>query len=122
MHFRSRGHVVQLIRTTYDAETKRAKSQVVGRVPRSTLALNDDLSSKLTPDERRDFDAFALNYLSSTKLQGKVYAFQLPDIVRQVIEAADEANDPESALIESNLTAAAQEIRAYLSRKAKSAA
>lgn len=80
MHFRSRNQAVQLIRTTYEASRKRGKSQVVGRVPRSKLFLDDDLASKLTPDERREFDLFALSYLSSTKLQGKVYAIQLPDL------------------------------------------
>ena len=122
MHFRLRENVVQLIRTTYDSASKRAKSERIGNVSRAQLTLSDDVAKKLTSDELREFETFALSYRLSTKLQAKVYAFQLSEIVRQVLEAAGEAEGEELELIMGNLTQSSQEIRAYIARKARSEA
>lgn len=117
MHFRMRENVVQLIRTTYDPDTKRGKPQLLGTVPRRTMALSEQMAAKLTTEEAAEFEAFARNYRNSIALQAKVHGYQLCDIVRQAIDAAEAAEGADRDLIISNLTLAAQDIRRFLSRK-----
>lgn len=119
MHFRIRENAIQLIRTTYDADQKRGKNSVVGSVSRRSLALSDDLASKLTPEEKDEFNQFVTTYRNTKQTQAKVYAFQLPDIVRQVIEAAKATEGSERDMIVGNLTSASQELRAFINRLAK---
>jgi hypothetical protein len=54
MHFRVRRNLVQLVRTTYDPDTKRPKAQVVGRMPLAEPALTPDLLASLSPEEVRE--------------------------------------------------------------------
>jgi len=119
MHFRARNNVVQLIRTTYDADKKRARSEVIGNVARSKLTLADDVAAKMTPEEKQQFETFALNYRNAKTLQGKAHAFQISDIMQEVIAAAEASEGAEREAILSNLTIAAMDIRGFLNRQAK---
>ena len=51
MHFRTRKNVIQFIRTSYDENTKAAKSMVVGRIPLAEPEIDDELRAKLTDSE-----------------------------------------------------------------------
>jgi hypothetical protein len=119
MHFRTRNNTVQLIRTQYDAEKKRGRNEVVGTVPLRNLALPDDVAAKLTPEEKQEFDAFAVTYRNSKALQAKIYAFQISDIVEQAMHAADTAEGSDQEIMLANLSSAATEIRTFLNRQEK---
>ena len=117
MHFRSQGSAVQLVRSVYDAEKKRAKYQIVGKLSKRTLAAPDEVLAQLTPEEKTELDTFVENYRNSTALQAKVYAFQLSDIVQQVLGAVDALTPAERDLVLANLSQAALDIRRFLNRK-----
>ncbi len=119
MHFRIRSNGIQLIRTTYDADSKRGKSEVVGGVQRRSMKLSDQVAAKLTEEEKQQFDAFAESYRNSVALQAKVYAYQIADIAQQAIAAAEAAEGPDHDMMVANLMAAASEIRGYVARKQK---
>lgn len=119
MHFRMRSNVVQLIRTTYDADSKRGKNEVVGTVQRRNMTLTDQVAAKLTEEEKQEFNSFAAAYHNTIALQAKVYAYQIGDITQQAIAAAEAAEGPDQEMMVANLTAAAMEIRKYVGRKQK---
>ncbi len=118
MHFRPRKNAIQLVRTTYDATTKRGRYATIGNVPKSSLALTDDVAAKLTPEEKQEFETFVTNYRNTTALQAKVYAFQFPEIVQQVFSAVDLVEGKDRDLILSNLSQAIFDIRAFIGRNA----
>ncbi len=117
MHFRIRENAIQLIRTTYDADSKKGKSQSLGTVPRRTMTLSEPTAAKLTPEETAEFEIFVQNYRNSIALQSKAYGYQLCDIVRQAIDAAKTAEGADRDAILSNLALAGQDIRRFLNRK-----
>ena len=51
MHFRLRKNVVQLVRTSYNPDTKKPRAVVVGRMPLKQPKLSPELKSKLTEEE-----------------------------------------------------------------------
>lgn len=58
MQFRERRRVIQVIRTTYDPELKRGRSEVVGKIDRAAPALSDKLQKNCTPDEFAEVQAW----------------------------------------------------------------
>lgn len=117
MHFRLRTNAIQLIRTTYDAQTKRGKSEVVGTVPRRSMTLSDEIAGKLSAEEKAGFEAFVAGYKNTAVLQAKVHAFQIVDIVNQAISAAEASEGIEQDLILANLSDASQTLRKFLHRQ-----
>jgi hypothetical protein len=59
MHFRNRGKSIQLVRTTYDASTKRPKTEVMGRLSPPKFELTDDIKEKLTAEELEEVTAYS---------------------------------------------------------------
>ena len=53
MHFRDRGKIVQIIRTSHDADSKKDKNEIVGRLVKSKLQISPELEAKLTAKERK---------------------------------------------------------------------
>jgi hypothetical protein len=47
MHFRERDQIVQIIRTKYDAELKRGKNEIIGRMAKANPKITDELDRKL---------------------------------------------------------------------------
>lgn len=58
MHFRQRDNVIQVIRTTYDGETKKAKNLVVGRLSRVNPVVNDKLQDACSPEELQEVETW----------------------------------------------------------------
>jgi len=58
MHFRERDQVVQIIRTKYDAEKKKGKNEIVGRMAKANPKITDELAAALTEEERKDVAAW----------------------------------------------------------------
>ena len=58
MHFRERNQVVQIIRTKYDAATKKGKNEIVGRLTKANPKISDELKAALTPEERKEVAAW----------------------------------------------------------------
>jgi hypothetical protein len=93
MHFRDRGATVQLVRTTYNAETKRSKAEVVGRIPRHTLALSADVKAKLTPAEVDEVNTYAERTRALQQLRSKVAAHGLMQTISEAVAYAAATRD-----------------------------
>lgn len=51
MHFRERGRVIQVIRTTYDSSTKKGRPQIVARLDRLNPRVTPEMREACTPEE-----------------------------------------------------------------------
>lgn len=69
MHFRERGQVVQIIRTTYDASTKKGKNEIVGRLVKANPKITDELKSVLSSAERKEVSAWIDGYATVGQLK-----------------------------------------------------
>ena len=69
MHFRERNQVVQIIRTKYDAVSKKGKNEIVGRLPKANPKLTDELTAALTKEERKEVAAWVEGYATVGRLK-----------------------------------------------------
>lgn len=79
MHFRTRRNVIQLIRTTYDADKKRGVNTVVGTVPLNQPDLPSELAQQLTPQEAAAFGAWVQTQWHLRQLRHELAALSLPE-------------------------------------------
>lgn len=93
MHFRERGNAIQLVRTAYDPEKKGAKSEIIGRVPRKTREVPEDLKQKLTAEELAALDTYLQQTKAIEELGRKVTAHTLRQTVAEAIEYAQGVTD-----------------------------
>jgi hypothetical protein len=69
MHFRERNQIVQIIRTKYDAASKKGKNEIVGRLSKVNPKLTDELTSGLTKEERKEVTAWIEGYATVGRLR-----------------------------------------------------
>lgn len=79
MHFRTRRNVIQLIRTTYDADKKRGVNAVVGTVPLGQPELPAELQQQMTPQEVEAFGAWVQTQWHTRQLRHELAALSLPE-------------------------------------------
>src|SRR5262249_13776615 len=87
-----RGPSIQLVRTTYDAGTKRSKHEVVGRVPRASMLVPGEVAEKLSIEEKAEVEGYIEHAKSVDLLRRKLTAHSL---LQTVTEAADYASGVE---------------------------
>jgi hypothetical protein len=69
MHFRTRNRVIQVIRTSYNPTSKRAKAQVLGSVNRIHPEISDELRLICKPQELAELKAFVKNQQMLTRVE-----------------------------------------------------
>ena len=69
MHFRELNQIVQIIRTKYDAATKKGKNEIVGRLTKASPKISDELKGVLTPEERKEVAAWIAGHASVERLK-----------------------------------------------------
>lgn len=74
MHFRDRANVIQLIRSTYDPATKRARTEIVGRIPKANPGLSEPLRQACTPAEIAEIESWLGGYGQLQKLKAELAA------------------------------------------------
>lgn len=79
MHFRLRKKGIQVIRTRYDAASKRAKSEIVGRIPKASLEIPESLAKGCTPAELDEVTSWIEGYSDLSKLKQELAAKSLPE-------------------------------------------
>ena len=79
MHFRERGHVVQIIRTSYDPGSKKGKNQIVGRLIKANPQLPADLEKTLTADERKEVAGWIKGNAATERLKRELAVRTLPE-------------------------------------------
>ena len=118
MHFRLRKNVVQLVRTSYDPDRKKAKTTVVGRMPLSQPKLSPELKSKLTEAEIAETEAWIDGQYRMNSLKEELAARTLPESISAAHRwFSRNADDPAAAAIIPQLLPALQALRKMLRRQ-----
>ena len=79
MHFRERGTVVQLIRTSYDSTTKKGKNEIVGRLVKNNPKITPQLDGVLTDKERKEVKAWIVGNGTTGRLKEQLAAHTLAE-------------------------------------------
>jgi hypothetical protein len=112
MHFRHRPTAIEVLKSTYDADTKKTSNKVVAKIPRTTLRVREEDTKGLSSQERAEIDAFIECYKNTEALQRRFYAHKLPDIVSDVVRYVSTLEDAaEKEVIASLLAQAMVELR-----------
>lgn len=84
MHFRDRGQNIQLVRTSYDKAAKKPKTEILGRLTRSKMAIDADLREKLTPDEVVEVESYIARFGNAISVELQYAAVTFPKTLTQV--------------------------------------
>ncbi len=79
MHFRERGNVVQVIRTKYDAGSKKGKNEIVGRLVKANPQISEALEKTLTTEERKELATWLKGHATSERLKRELAVRTLPE-------------------------------------------
>jgi len=116
MHFRERNQIVQIIRTKYDAATKKGKNEIVGRMPKANPKLPDELAAVLTKEERKEVAAWIEGYATVGRLKRELAVRMLPEqlVLAQEWFAAQKGDD--ARFLAASLIPAWARLRAVLKK------
>jgi hypothetical protein len=118
MHFRLRKHVVQLVRTSYDPDTKRPKAVVVGRMPLKEPKLSAELRSKLTEPEITEAEEWIGVQHRMNSLKDELAALTLPESIAAATRwLSRNADNPATVAIVPQLLPALQTLRKTLRKQ-----
>jgi hypothetical protein len=79
MHFRERGNVIQIIRTTYDSGSKKGKNEIVGRLKKAKPEISEALEKTLNTEERKELTAWIKGHATSERLKRELAVRTLPE-------------------------------------------
>lgn len=119
MHFRTRRHVVQLIRMTYDSTIRRGRAEVVGSVKLADPVLPDVLRTKLTSAELSEFETWVATRHRANWLKQELAALTLADQMEQAqlwFERQDEGKEA-ARLVADGLLHSWQSLRRVLKQR-----
>lgn len=97
MHFRYRANVVQVVRTTYDAEQKRAKAEVLGTISKASPEVSERLQSACSADELREVQQWIGTRLKNDSLRAELAARELAESVSKAADWLSSLDDKEFA-------------------------
>ena len=115
MQFRERRRVIQVIRTVYDPDLKRGRSEVVGKIDKAALAVTDKLQKGCTPEELSEI----LTYLDDRRNRLRNEAVRagaetLPAQMREAAEYFRTHRDGEAREFATEIRLAWEELKAAL--------
>lgn len=118
MQFRERRRVIQVIRTTYDPEVKRGRSEVLGKIDKAAPAVTDKLNKACTLEELAEITAYLANRQNLLRNEAvRAGAETLPAQMRAAAEYFRTHRDEEAKDFAVDIRAAWDELKAAL-RKA----
>ena len=118
MHFRVRKNVVQLVRNTYDAKTKKAVASVVGRMPLAEPVLTNEISGMLTSDEVAETKEWIETQHRLAALRSELAALQLAESLDLATQWFDRNPESKAARNEApQIVQSWQRLRAVLKKK-----
>ena len=104
MHFRSRGKIVQVIRTSYGSEKTRPKTQILGSIKKGAPEVDDELRLSCTPDEFIEVQAWIQNEITAKRIEYELAARTLVDQIDKALFWLDTSpKTPEITAIVTNL-------------------
>ena len=116
MHFRERNQIVQIIRTKYDAATKKGKNEIVGRLMRSKPTISDELKTALTPDERKEVAAWIAGHASVERLKAELAVRTLQEHMTMAETWFENTKGDEARFLAASLIPAWARLRAVLKK------
>ncbi len=118
MQFRERRRVIQVIRTTYDPEVKRGRSEVLGKIDKAAPAVTDKLHKACTPEELAEIATYLANRQNLLRNEAvRAGAETLPAQMRAAAEYFRTHRDEEAKDFAVDIRAAWDELKSAL-RKA----
>jgi hypothetical protein len=122
MHFRSRNRVIQVIRTTYDATTKKPKAQVLGTLSKQNPEIGDELRLSCKPDELSEIKAYIKNQHQLNRLELEMAARTLVSQLEKAAEWFDTATSTvENEVLAAEITRQLPLLRRKMQRLASAA-
>ncbi len=95
---------MQVIRTTYDVDTKRPKTQILGSIKKGAPEVDDELRLSCTPDEFIEVQAWVQNDLTARRIEHELAARTLVDQIEKALHWLDTSpKTPETLAIATNL-------------------
>jgi hypothetical protein len=116
MHFRERGNVVQIIRTTYDAALKKGKNEIVGRLAKSNPQVTKTLEGALKPEERKELAAWLEGYATLGRLKRELAVRTLPEQLALAETWFSEKKGEDARILAMALIPAWSQLRTVLKR------
>ncbi|MFW5329387.1 hypothetical protein [Hydrogenophaga sp. ZJX-1] len=122
MHFRIRNRVIQVIRTTYDATTKKPKAQVLGTVNKLQPEISDELRLTCKPQELAELKAYIKNQQLLARLDLEMAARSLVTQMQKTAEWLDTASvTTENEVLATEINGQLPMLRKKLSRLLRTA-
>ena len=81
MHFRTRNKIIQVIRTTYDANSKKGKNEIVGRMPAANPQINDAMIESLSASELQEVEQWLEGQARLNSMQYELAAKTLNETI-----------------------------------------
>ena len=79
MHFRTRNNVIQIIRTTYNPETKKPDNTIIGRLNKANPQIDQSLREKCTEEEISEIESWIGQELKIVHLKAEYAAITLSE-------------------------------------------
>jgi hypothetical protein len=114
MHFRERNQVVQLIRTKYDAATKKAKNEIVGRLSKVNPKLTEEVTAALSKEERKEVAAWIDGHATIGRLKRELAVRTLAEQLTLAQEWFAEQKTDEARFLAASLIPAWARLRGTL--------
>ena len=116
MHFRERGQIVQLIRTSYDSKSKKGKNEIVGRLEKANPKISEALEAVLTTEERHELADWIGGYAAKERLKRELAVRTLPEQLALAKEWFSDQKGDDARLLAASLTPAWAQLRGLLKR------
>jgi hypothetical protein len=116
MHFRERNQVVQIIRTKYDAATKKGKNEIVGRLVRANPKISDELKAALTPEERKEVATWITSHASVERLKQELAVRTLQERMTQAEQWFEAQKGDDARFLAASLVPAWARLRAVMKK------
>ena len=116
MHFRERNQIVQIIRTKYDAATKKGKNEIVGRLAKANPKVSDELKAALTPEERKEVATWITGHASVERLKRELAVRTLQERMTLAEQWFDTQKGDEARFLAASLVPAWARLRASLKK------
>jgi hypothetical protein len=116
MHFRDRGNMIQIIRTSYDAESKKGKNEIVGRLVKSNPQISEALEAALSVEERLELTAWLAGHATLERLKREFAVRTLPDQLKLARQWFVDKKDDEARVLAAALIPMWIQLRVVLKR------
>lgn len=115
MHFRERGKIIQVIRTTYDASKQRGKPDIVARLDKESPKVTDEIRSNCSVEEVQEIESWIAQRGTRDSIKREYAVHTLLEQLSEVTAwFAGRTPAPETQALASELIPALQKLQRQL--------